>query len=340
VEYITANGFEDETGFPTLAYSLELDANNVYYFVISYQSPKLLCNVFNVSADETFIAFDTTFEIPRSSSYMEPISYMLLYSNGECVDQVQTGALSFRVPDYQDNCFNNVSDSGTYLTNEMVSGLFNSTVAMLAGFWDEVIYEALGFGLKGLGFISYEGLGELFCALCCDFHLGEPVLEGYRAPGCELSGYEGDMACSVCGAVVKFGMPLSPTSTHEYDNDCDRDCKHCGQLRSIQHIYSFACDTECDICGGLRLDPLAAHKFDENQTCTVCGQKGGLIGDANGDGEVNMGDVSAVYAHVRGTALLSDSVRLAMADVSRDGQINMGDVSKIIAHTQGKKPLW
>ena len=138
---------------------------------------------------------------------------------------------------------------------------------------------------------------------------------------------------------MEFGSWIAPTSYHEYSGDCDRDCDHCGQLRAIQHIYSFACDTECDICGAVRTDPLGAHKFEKN-ICTVCGQEGGLLGDANGDGNVNMGDVSAVYAHVRGTALLSDSVRLAMADVSRDGEVNMGDVSRIIAHAQGKQPLW
>lgn len=54
-------------------------------------------------------------------------------------------------------------------------------------------------------------------------------------------------------------------------------------------------------------------------------------GDVSGDGRVNMGDVSKLYAHIKGTNMLT-GVTLFMADISDDGRINMGDVSKLYAH--------
>ena len=61
-------------------------------------------------------------------------------------------------------------------------------------------------------------------------------------------------------------------------------------------------------------------------------------GDVSGDGRVNMGDVSKLYAHIKGTNMLT-GVTLFMADISDDGRINMGDVSKLYAHIKGTNLL-
>jgi hypothetical protein len=51
-----------------------------------------------------------------------------------------------------------------------------------------------------------------------------------------------------------------------------------------------------------------------------------------------MGDVSKLYAHIKGTNMLT-GVTLFMADISDDGRINMGDVSKLYAHIKGTNLL-
>ena len=61
-------------------------------------------------------------------------------------------------------------------------------------------------------------------------------------------------------------------------------------------------------------------------------------GDVSGDGRVNMGDVSKLYAHIKGTNMLT-GVTLFTADISDDGRINMGDVSKLYAHIKGTNLL-
>ena len=65
-----------------------------------------------------------------------------------------------------------------------------------------------------------------------------------------------------------------------------------------------------------------------------------LKGDVTGDGKVNVGDTSRVYAHVKGTSKITDEYALKCADVTGDGRINVGDTSKIYAHVKGTSKLW
>ena len=53
----------------------------------------------------------------------------------------------------------------------------------------------------------------------------------------------------------------------------------------------------------------------------------GLIGDVNGDGEINIGDVSSLINFILGYWPDEDSTR---ADLNGDGEINIGDVTKLI----------
>ena len=60
-----------------------------------------------------------------------------------------------------------------------------------------------------------------------------------------------------------------------------------------------------------------------------------LPGDVTGDGKVNVADTSKVYAHIRGSSLITDEYVLARADVNGDGQINVADTAMIYAHVKG-----
>lgn len=63
-------------------------------------------------------------------------------------------------------------------------------------------------------------------------------------------------------------------------------------------------------------------------------------GDATQDGNVNMGDISMLYAHIRQTALITDDYALACADTTGDREINMGDISRLYAHIRGTQKLY
>ena len=65
-----------------------------------------------------------------------------------------------------------------------------------------------------------------------------------------------------------------------------------------------------------------------------------MLGDANGDGKVNVGDYNDVYYHTLGTALITDEFALMCADVNGDGSITLVDANMIFNHALGIEYLW
>ena len=61
-------------------------------------------------------------------------------------------------------------------------------------------------------------------------------------------------------------------------------------------------------------------------------------GDLNGDGDVNVTDLSAIAAHVKGVRPLKEEA-LEKADLNGDGDINVTDLSKLAAHVKGIRSL-
>lgn len=57
------------------------------------------------------------------------------------------------------------------------------------------------------------------------------------------------------------------------------------------------------------------------------------LGDTNGDGKINVSEVSRIYAHTKETAML-EGYALACADIKQDGKLNVADVSKLYAQVQ------
>ena len=61
-------------------------------------------------------------------------------------------------------------------------------------------------------------------------------------------------------------------------------------------------------------------------------------GDINGDGKVNVGDVSRLYSHIRGVRLITDEDALNRADLTGDGKINIGDTARVYAVVRSTVP--
>ena len=64
-----------------------------------------------------------------------------------------------------------------------------------------------------------------------------------------------------------------------------------------------------------------------------------LIGDIDGSGRVNMGDVIKLNAHVKGVTPITDEYELLCANIN-GGKINTGDVSMLYAHVKGSVLLY
>ena len=64
-----------------------------------------------------------------------------------------------------------------------------------------------------------------------------------------------------------------------------------------------------------------------------------LIGDIDGNGKVNVGDVSKLNSHLKGTNVITDAYMLLCANVN-GGSLNMGDTAALYGHIKGTKPLY
>jgi hypothetical protein len=53
-----------------------------------------------------------------------------------------------------------------------------------------------------------------------------------------------------------------------------------------------------------------------------------------------MGDVAKLYAHIKGTNILTDENDIDRCDITGDGNVNMGDVAKLYAHIKGTSKLY
>jgi hypothetical protein len=64
-----------------------------------------------------------------------------------------------------------------------------------------------------------------------------------------------------------------------------------------------------------------------------------LKGDIDGNGKVNMGDVSKLNAHLKGTNKITDEYQLMCANTN-GGSLNMGDTASLYSHIKGTKLLY
>ena len=144
------------------------------------------------------------------------------------------------------------------------SELMTTTMQFLCLYWDQEIYECLGFGLGGLGFTSYGGSTPT-----CTSHIYDNACDtSCNVCGATRTTYHTysnscDAYCNVCGA--------SRSVTHTYGGSCDTTCNVCGTMRSVSysHSYSTDCDARCDNCGDIRTAP-SNHTFEGSSTCWLC----------------------------------------------------------------------
>ena len=64
-----------------------------------------------------------------------------------------------------------------------------------------------------------------------------------------------------------------------------------------------------------------------------------LLGDIDGNGRVNTGDVAKLNAHLKGTNVITDEYWLLCANVN-GGKLNTGDTATLYSHTKGTKLLY
>ena len=62
------------------------------------------------------------------------------------------------------------------------------------------------------------------------------------------------------------------------------------------------------------------------------------MGDINGDGKINITDITMVAAFIKGKRQLDDEAK-KYADINKDGKINVTDIALVAAHVKGLKKI-
>ena len=60
-----------------------------------------------------------------------------------------------------------------------------------------------------------------------------------------------------------------------------------------------------------------------------------VLGDVNGDNEVNSADLLSIVKYLKGTLKITQECEKKSADVNKDGEINSADLLSIVKYLKG-----
>lgn len=195
------------------------------YCIIRNQSDGLYFYLSNTTSDSAGMDSIVSFVLKETTSYISVNFVTKLYLYNQLTDQAST-TKSITKSTYTDTATYSLSGGSTYISNSTLSSAFHTTLGMLFLYCDSYLYNRLGFGMKALGFTSYDGFDEVVCDHTYDH-------------GC-------DTTCNNCG--------LTRSVTHTYSGDCDTTCNVCGNTRTAtgSHTYDNNKDASCNACGHTR----------------------------------------------------------------------------------------
>ena len=146
------------------------------------------------------------------------------------------------------------------------------------------------------------------------------------APTCEKPGKTAASACANCGKTEGGNeIPATGHSMQEFAA-VEPTCTASGKTAA----YTCA---NCGKTEGGKVVPAKGHSF-AGDTCTVCGQGKFVVGDANGDGKVNLKDAILALQAANGKDAAVDR---SAADVNADGKVNLKDAILILKRANGNK---
>ena len=330
--YIDTYGSTGSSGDKRIV--LKETANNglVVYYALTNTSDGIEFTLMTDSSAVSKLVGETTFVLTKSSTSISIYSSMLYYYNDKVIDAAQkTGNMNRSTYSSSDTYSFYQSGTNGYIKGSDFSENFNSTMKLLCITLDAYLYSELGFGLRGLGFTSYSGLGSTACDPLVSYHTGNTEIRNARNATCTVDGYTGDTYCTSCGEKVKTGSVIACKGYHNYTNSCDKDCNTCGEERRVTHTYYSDCDEKCDICNHTRIAPVD-HTFDEEK-CTECGALESIPGDVNDDGKINSLDGLLLMRYLNGWNV--DIASPEAMDVNADGKVNSLDGLILMRYLNG-----
>jgi hypothetical protein len=202
-----------------------------------------------------------------------------------------------------------------------------------------------------------------YCALCDEELKTETVTlekidheaaddrDGVETATCAQRGYTGDIICKYCGTVLEEGMVTTKLS-HTYDDGVETISPTCTDEGTMTYT--------CTVCGDTKTETIAALGQEHSYTktvvaptytaegytlyeCIYCGDSyksdvteklNYLKGDVDGNGKVDLKDVTLLFQFVNGQIDALDNA--PAAEVTGDESIDLKDVTLLFQYVNGQ----
>ena len=186
----------------------------------------------------------------------------------------------------------------------------------------------------------------LIVLLCGALSLGIHAQEKHWS--CDAYAYQYDMTAYV--ALVIDGVTVNDYSDYEIAAFCDDECRGIAEIQTVgsgnfETTYGYLRIRSNHPSGEIisfKVYKKSTAKEMKIHNTSIAFQSQQLVGlpssplvlnmiekgDANGDGVINIADVTAIINHINGST--PDSFVLSAADANGDGSINIADVTAVI----------
>ena len=148
--------------------------------------------------------------------------------------------------------------------------------------------------------------------------MANPVAEGVTVSGAVVTGADGDTTIELLNGeeVVATVTASGKEGTYSIENVAAGT--YTLKVSKLNHVTrEYTVTVDADLTQDVKIH---------------------LVGDVDGNGKINVGDVSKINSHIK-SGTLTDEYMILCANVN-GGKLNMGDVSTLYAHIKGTKKLY
>ena len=224
---------------------LSLKSNGIQFYISDYDG-------------STFVVF-TSFILQKNSKTM--IATSSIYYGFDSV----SNTINIDRSNYTGKGTYRLSQGGSVITASQATDLFNAHLRLSVALFDRYLFNNLGFGMSGLGFVSYNGYGSIACDIPSGYHNGSLQLRNQRPAGCLVDGYTGDYYCTSCGEKARTGNVISCVGHHNYST------VNASQAYAPLKLDGYTGDMACLACGDVSAQGQIISTGGENIGSGTCG---------------------------------------------------------------------